>query len=218
MVLPILLARISTVRVQVPTDTYYPLDGMNISVLNDTLVSVIDTATGWLTGQSDLLTDVRANSNDVARDLAWPADYTITFYDSPQDTTYNTHFPVNFKVYNETLQKYSKIAVYDYDNSHSLTVGDLIQIIEFEGAPITANFRKTWNLTYAPFDSTAVPVEPQAGDKFVIRTTKPFRAGDYFNFTTKQLKVDNSLAKDGMAKIGVVPNPYLGCFMGKKKS
>ena len=195
-----------------------PFDGLNLSILNDTLVTVIDTATGWLTGESNLLTDVRANDNDVARDLAWPADYTITFSDTPQDTTYNTHFPVNFKVYNETLQKYSKIAVYDYDNSHSLTFGDLIQIIEFEGDPITANFRKTWNLSYEPLDSTAVPIEPQAGDKFVIRTKKPFRNGDYFTFSTKQLKVDNSLAKDELSKIGVVPNPYLGSASWERRN
>ncbi len=44
-----------------------------------------------------------------------------------------TKFPVNLKVWNNTEGKFSKVAVKDNDGSQSLTVGDLIQILEFQG-------------------------------------------------------------------------------------
>lgn len=193
-----------------------PFDGMAISVLNDTTVTTVDSLTGWETGRSNLQMSVSPDLTPV-RGIAWPADYEIVFSDTPQDTCFiqspplYRRFPVNFKVYNKTENKYSKVAVKDNDGSESLTIGDLITILEFQGAQSQSNVRLTWNITYdAPFDPNATPSYPAAGDKFIVTTKKPFKAGDKFVYTTTGEKVDKTLAQDELSQIDVVPNPYLG--------
>ena len=150
------------------------------------------------------------------RGVPWPADYEIRFSDTPQDTTYinsppfYTRFPINFKVWNNTEGKYSKVAVQDNDMSGSLTINDMIQIVEFVGPPSLTNSRIAWDITYdLPVDPGETPIEPSDGDKFFISTKKEFFTGDYFIFSTKRSSVDNSLAKQQLDKIKVVPNPYI---------
>jgi len=202
-----------------------PFDGLAVTVLNDTAVTVIDSLTGWLIGNSNLVMKVFPDQTPI-RGVPWPADYEITFYDGPADTCYLSSpplyrkFPVNFKVWNKTEQKYCKIAVQDRDQSQSLSVGDVIQILEFKDRIVSpANVRFAWNITYnSPVDPNATPVYPKGGDKFVISTRKPFKKGDKFVVTTKAATTDNSLAKSQLAKIDVVPNPYLGAAAWEKRN
>lgn len=202
-----------------------PFDGLAITVLNDTTVTIIDSLTGWLIGNSNLVMQVFPDQTPV-RGVPWPADYEITFYDGPADTCYISspplyrRFPVNFKVWNKTEQKYSKIAVQDRDGSQSLTIGDVIQIIEFKDRIVSpVNIRFAWNITYnSPFDPNETPVYPKEGDKFVITTRKPFKKNDKFIVTTKASIIDNSLAKSQLSKIDVVPNPYLGAAAWEKRN
>ncbi|BDQ02900.1 hypothetical protein [Ignavibacterium sp.] len=201
-----------------------PFDGMALTVLNDTTVAIIDTLTGWMIGNSNLIVYPFPDATPI-RGIPWPADYEITFYDTPQDTTYiqspplYRRFPVNLKVWNKTEGKYSKVAVKDNDGSQSLTIGDQIQILEFQGAISPSNVRFAWNLTYdAPADPNATPVYPANGDKFLISTTKQFKTGDKFVFNTKAVNVDKNLAKEQLSKIDVVPNPYLGAAAWERRN
>lgn len=201
-----------------------PFDGMALTVLNDTTVAIIDTLTGWMIGNSNLIVYPFPDATPI-RGIPWPADYEITFYDTPQDTTYiqspplYRRFPVNLKVWNKTEGKYSKVAVKDNDGSQSLTIGDQIQILEFQGAISPSNVRFAWNLTYdAPADPNATPVYPANGDKFLISTSKQFKTGDKFVFNTKAVNVDKNLAKEQLSKIDVVPNPYLGAAVWERRN
>ena len=56
-----------------------PFDGMAISVLNDTTVSVVDSLTDWLVGSSNLVISVTRDST-LIRGIPWPADYEIRFF------------------------------------------------------------------------------------------------------------------------------------------
>ncbi len=201
-----------------------PFDGMAVTVLNDTLVTIIDTLTGWLVGNSNLLVYPFPDATPV-RGIPWPADYEITFYDTPQDTCYiqspplYRRFPVNLKIWNKTEGKYSKVAVKDNDGSQSLTIGDQIQILEFQGAVSPSNVRFAWNLTYdAPADPNATPVYPANGDKYIISTNKQFKSGDKFIFSTRAVNIDKNLAKEQLSKIDVVPNPYLGAAVWERRN
>jgi hypothetical protein len=191
-----------------------PFDGMNISIYNDTSVAVIDSVTGWLVGNSNLT--MLVYPDDSNRGLPWPADYELRFSDSPQDTTFihspplYTRFPINFKVWSNTEARYSEVAVRDNDFSGSLTLGDVIQIVEFIGTPSLSNSRIAWNISYDPPIDPGLPTEePVEGDKFLISTTKAFISGDYFTYSTKPSLVDNQLAGQQLGDIKVVPNPYI---------
>lgn len=202
-----------------------PFDGLALTVINDTAVVLIDSLTGWVVGKSNLVMMAFPDQTPI-RGVPWPADYEITFYDGSADTCYISspplyrRFPVNFKVWNKTEQKYCKIAVQDRDQSQSLSLGDVIQILEFKDGIITpANIRFAWNITYnAPFDPNATPEYPKAGDKYQITTRKPFKTGDKFVVKTKAATTDNSLAKNQLSKIDVVPNPYLGAAAWEKRN
>lgn len=201
-----------------------PFDGMAISVLNDTSVAINDSLTGWLIRNNNLTVFASKDATPV-RGIAWPADYEITFSDTPQDTCFiqsppiYTRFPVNFKVWNKTEQKYSKVAVKDNDGSGNLSIGDQIQILEFQGSVAQTNVRFAWNLSYdVPFDPNATLQYPANGDKYVITTTKPFKTGDKFLFSTQGVVIDNNLAKNQLGKVDVVPNPYLGAATWERRN
>jgi len=201
-----------------------PFDGMALTVLNDTSVTLVDSLTGWVVGSSNLAMFVTPDPT-LVRGIPWPADYEIRFSDTPQDTCFLNSpplyrkFPVNLQVWNNTEGKYSKVAVKDNDGSQSLTIGDLIQILEFQGAITPTNARFAWNISYdPPFDPNVVPVEPVAGDKFRISTLKTFKTGDKFSYSTLPVQVDKSMAKDNLSRINVVPNPYLGAATWEKRN
>lgn len=181
-----------------------PGDGLVIHIYNDTTISVNYAESGWLIGNSNL--DMRIQPHQAFPNLAkpWPADYSIKFYDSNVDTSFNFKIPVPFKVWNLTEDREAEFEIWDADQSGSLTVGDSLAIIEFEGAA----FRFAYEVTYkAP--RLGNPIEPQPGDEFIIKTTRPFKTGDYFQFTTKAASVDKQQAKSELEKIKVVPNPYI---------
>ncbi len=52
---------------------------------------------------------------------------------------------------------------------------------------------------------------PTAGDVYVVRTSKPFQAGDQYTFTTLASKFDPAAGGGGslLDSIYVVPNPYV---------
>lgn len=201
-----------------------PFDGMALSITNDTLVTVVDSLTGWLTGTSNLIVYPIPDSTAI-RGVPWPADYEIQFSDVPMDTCFiqspplYRKFPVNFKVWNKTEGKYSKIAVKDNDASQSFTIGDLIQILEFQGAINNTNLRYAWNVLYdPPFNPNETPIEPVGGDKYQISTRKAFKSSDYFIYSTVPVIIDKSLAKNELSSIDVVPNPYLGAASWEQRN
>jgi hypothetical protein len=196
---------------------------MNISIRNDTSVTVIDSLSGWLVGNSNVTMLVTPDNTN--RGLPWPSDYEIRFFSSPQDTTYinsppfYTQFPINFRIWNITEARYSEVAVRDNDFSGSLTLNDLIQIVEFVGPPSLSNSRIAWNITYDPPIVPDDPlIEPAEGDKFLISTAKQFKTGDYFIFSTTPSKSDNELAKTQLDNISVVPNPYISAAPWERRN
>lgn len=205
----------------------HPFDGMGLTVINDTMVTVIDTLTGWTTwtgNKSNLLMFVFPDPTAV-RGIPWPADYEITFSSTPQDTCYLSSppmyrkFPINFRVWNKTEGKFSKVAVMDIDGSLDLSLGDLVQILEFQGDMNITNLRFAWNISYEhPFNPNEVPIYPSEGDKLQITTRKSFKTGDYFVYSTVPVQVDKSLAKDELSRIDVVPNPYLGAATWERRN
>lgn len=203
-----------------------PFDGMALTVLNDTTVSVIDSTTGWLVDNNNNNLNTFVFKDKTSRSVPWPADYEIRFYDTPQDTCYllsapmYRKFPVRYKIWNKTENKFSKTAVKDVDGSQTLTVGDTIQVLEFkDGIVSTSNVRFAWNLVYGfPLNPNETPIEPIEGDKYQISTRKSFKTGDYFSYSTVPVQVDKTLANDALSKIDVVPNPYLGAATWERRN
>ncbi len=192
-----------------------PFDGMLLSVLNDTMVELNNAGTGWVVGSSNVMIQVAPDYLSQTR-VSWPADYEIrwdsTFVDTSAfslgDITY-PRMPVKFHIYKKDTSNnwvQAKFVVQDVDTSGTFTVGDTIRIID--QVVNKRNFMWTWKISYGrPF---GVVKEPQPGDRFAIKTNRPFLSGDYFSFKMTSSRTNNSTAKNQLNQITVVPNPYIG--------
>jgi hypothetical protein len=192
-----------------------PFDGMVFSFFNDTTVSINDSLTGWYGSKSNLnLAAIRYPSGGVS----WPTDYQIEFYDHPVDTIKSStgNMPVNFLITDLNSSKKVVAIIIDNDGSHSLTIGDDIIMTQVEPSNTTV---RTWEIHYqGPMNPAIAPVYPQAGDRFMIYTVKPFADGDYFSFKTKAMSVNNSAANKALSRISVVPNPYIATASWEPRS
>ena len=102
------------------------------------------------------------------------------------------------------------------NSDSTFNANDAIFIVygDSAGKPATdfPTARKSWSVTFFKdtliADSLQSP--PLAGDVFRIVTTKPFRTGEYFSFTTVAPRFDPDSAKSDLSRISVVPNPYVG--------
>lgn len=192
-----------------------PFDGMVVTFRNDTTIDIDREQTGWLVGNSNLDIHVQKHKAFAVLSTPWPSDYEITFYDDYVDTSYNFKIPVKFKIHNLTYDYDAEFEIWDKDGDGELSVGDSLTIIEFVGTM----YKFAWDVTYfPPVNPGETPVEPQAGDRYRIRVTKPFHEGDYFRFTTHSAREDKNLAREQLKNIRVVPNPYIGAAAWERRT
>ncbi len=200
-----------------------PFDGLNLTVINDSTGSLIDSLTGWLVGESNLQISVGPDQSSPAKNEIYPYDYHLVWTDHEVGLTPFYKIPVNFYAMNTTTGDTVEVEIFNKANDpdKTLNIGDEIAIIEriknSQGQNI--DFRLPWRITYnEPAGIGYQPKYPVAGDIYQITSTKPFKQGDYFQFTTKASSIDNSLAKSELNDIAVVPNPYVGTASWERRN
>nr|MBP9211770.1 hypothetical protein [Bacteroidota bacterium] len=198
------------------------VDGIVITVRNDTSIAVIDTASGWLPGsKTNVLLRLNMDKSYPALNKAWPADYEVKFFDTNQDVSAFEDPPVfitdsvKFTITNTTSGYRCKFLIQDIDLNGKFSLGDTIRILD--GYKDASDFKIVYNFAYTfrPFVS---PVTPAEGDKFAIKTTKFFAGGDFFQFKTHGSRMDESAAKSNLARISVVPNPYVSTAKWERRT
>jgi len=143
-----------------------------------------------------------------------PSDYTVIFSDAIVDTSFAdpnlepTPIPVNFRIYNETESTYVKFIFSDVDGDTKLSSTDELVFLEKAS---NGDYVYTWDVKFAnklsdPADTT---YKLGTGDRFVIKTTKPFRKQDLLEFTSVPAIVDNQAAHVALQRVRAVPNPYV---------
>jgi len=157
---------------------------------------------------------VRPDRSSPARNVAWPADYILEFLPEASVETPFTKIKVPFIVKNLTRGDTIKAEILDNNKNKIFDYGDNIVLIEYVGT----NYKLTWNISYLTPFGGQTPIDPVAGDQFKITTTKPFYQGDYFSFTTTAATNDKSLANEELARIKVVPNPYVSTAKWERRT
>ncbi len=202
------------------------LDGFSADITNDTLVTVDPGRTNWITGSSNYIMQVGFSDKypaNASSRVDYPADFEIYFKDPLQgDSSFPTGSfdkPIlsNIQIKNVTENiEHFQFRFYDNDKDGLFTNGDVIYLVFGDSAGKRAtNFRNvhaSWSVSLVK-DTTLSEDEqdpPQPGDVFRIATKKPFRTGEYFEFTSKSPAFDLSKAQGDLNKVSVVPNPYTG--------
>jgi hypothetical protein len=201
--------------------------GFVANISNDPTVSINTAQTKWTTGTSNLVAQAGFDSRFAPayqpRRINYPADFEIRFTAPMQGDTsfpsssFGEGIPSNIIVKNITENTdHVQFIFQDLNNNLLFDAGDAIFIVygDSAGQRASAYFsaRKSWSLTLTQ-DTLIAPSQqrlPQPGDVYRIVTHKPFRTGEYVEFTTHAPSFNQSQAKSDLSRIAVVPNPYVG--------
>ena len=214
-----------------PMGSSTPLvDGFVVEIFNHPVIRYFDERTGWVQNYGTDNEQTSRNPRDLdGLTTTWTATPAVI---DPTESTFSRRTPDNFelrftanKVYRPPLFQTS---VYRRDslnvrafNSNTNTQVDLLWLDVNRNATldpgdqliisdIEPGFgrRLRHRITFTHTGGTSVA--PTQGDVFRIANRKPFKSGDFFQFTTSDARFDPALAKSELDKVAVVPNPYIG--------
>jgi hypothetical protein len=203
------------------------LRGFNLVMSNDQYVTVNTQKTGWVKGSSNYIVQVGFDSRYATayqtRRVNYPADFEITIGAKGQgdlsfpSTGFSTPAPSNITIKNLTENRdHIQFVFRDLKEDSTFNEGDALFIVAGDSAGKSASdfgsAKFSWSVSLIKDTTIAESLQrpPQAGDIYGIVTTKPFRTGESFSFTTVAPRFDPSQAKLDLDKIAVVPNPYVG--------
>lgn len=213
-------------------------DGLRVNITNDWKITRRIDLSGWSPLYDKMYNYTFAPYQAFGilnLGVAYPADYSFIFSDNVEHLSDSLIFlqkrgatvrevlvpPVatNFRVIDNVTGDDVKYAFLDYNRPAGYFIepgklSALDQVVFFEELQDTTII--TWKFAVAGNDS-AVHV-PTLGDTFKIVTTKPFRTGDKFKFTSIATKINNELAKQQLDLIKVVPNPYVAAAIWEPKN
>jgi hypothetical protein len=207
------------------------LRGFAFTLVNDPTVVIDGPNTKWEIGNSNYVVkvgfDQRFAAAYQANEINYPADFEITFTAKGMgDSSFQySSFPPNppqpqpsniiIKNVTENID-HVQFMFRDVNNNQVFDDGDAIFIVcgDSAGKPALdfSSAKKTWSMTLIKDTTIAAALQrpPQAGDVYRISTKKPFRTGEYFEFTTTSPLFNVQQAKYDIKKVAVVPNPYVG--------
>lgn len=204
------------------------INGLALTITNDQAVVVDLPKSKWKIGTSTLVPQVGFDSRFAAgyqpRRVFYPADFEITFtakgqgdVSFPSSSFSTTGQPSNIRIKNLTENiDHVQFIFQDVNNDSTFNGGDAVFIVSGDSAGKSADdflgAKIGWSLSFI-VDTLIAPANqrtPQPGDVYRISTKKPFRTGEYFEFTSKKAAFNAATAISDMHRIAVVPNPYVG--------
>ncbi|KPL08317.1 hypothetical protein AMJ86_01005 [bacterium SM23_57] len=213
-------------------------DGLRLNIDNDWKIQRIIDESGWSPTYDYMYsyTFIPYSAYGILnKGVAYPVDYRIVFTENVDQISDSltmwqqrgtsvlkvTILPTltNFYVIDGTTDERVKYAFLDYRRpaDYFIEKGRLSandQVIFFEESEDTTLV--TWKFALAGNDTTSH--KPTVGDTFKVTTTKPFRKGDTFVFSSKAAEVDAKRAAIEMDSIKVVPNPYIAGAIWEPKN
>jgi hypothetical protein len=203
------------------------MDGFTINIKNDNEVVIDVEKSGWVIGNSNYIVQLGFDSRYApaygGKRIDYPADFEIHLTEPEQgDSTFpSTGFSQpgisNIRVRNltEGIENFQFI-FRDKNNDKLFNDSDAVFVVFGDSlgkkAIRYADARIGWS--FAIFRDTTIPeaqqIAPVPGDVFKLVTKKPYRTGEYIQFTSKAQGFDRDQAVNDMSKIAVVPNPYTG--------
>jgi hypothetical protein len=214
-------------KINGPSEQTLVLEGFSIDIESDTAVVTDFEKTGWVKGNSNYLVQVgfdpRYQAAYSGKKIDYPADFEIIFMDpglgdlSFPATSFSQGIQSNIIVNNLTegiehfqfiFRDFNADQLFNADDAIFFAFGDSL------GKPATnfSNLRVSFSVTLTKDTTISEDQQrpPQTGDIFRVVNKKPFRKGEFFEFTLKGQGFDKAKAVSDLNNVAVVPNPYVG--------
>lgn len=159
--------------------------------------------TNWITA---------VTQDDSPNGVSSPDDFELRWSDEfiyyPPRFQTSTYLRDSLKViaWNLDQDRQAQLLIRDRNQNGSFDVEDELIIME-QPTPAIREFRHRFTFR-TPAGETSLP--PGKDEVFRLSHTKPFATGDFFQFSLTPSSVDTDLAREELANVAVVPNPYLG--------
>ena len=214
--------RINGVEEQTPV-----LNGFTVDIKSDTAVAVDFDKTGWVIGNSNYIVQVGFDSRYQAaylgKKINYPADFEIKLMEPDQGdlsfpaTAFSPPIQSNIIVNNLTEGiEHFQFIFRDANSDKIFNAGDAIFFVFGDSlgkrATNNSNLHVSWSVTLVKDTTIAEDQQraPQYGDVFKVVNKKPFRKGEFYEFTIKGQGFDKTKAASDLNNVSVVPNPYVG--------
>jgi hypothetical protein len=202
-------------------------DGFSLNIFNDTSVVVDFDKTGWLEGNSNYIVNVgfdpRFEAAYRGRKRDYPADFDLYLTEpgmgdtSLPATGFSQPIHSNIIIKNVTEgTDHFQFIFRDVNQDEIFNAGDAVFLAFGDSlgkrAEGFSDAKVSWSITLIQ-DTTIADedqIHPEYGDVFHVAAKKPFRNGEYFEFTSSAQAFDKTLAAGELDDITVVPNPYVG--------
>ncbi|MFC2134710.1 hypothetical protein ACFLTH_08850 [Bacteroidota bacterium] len=203
------------------------IDGFTVEVTNDTAIAVDSENTRWIEGNSNFIVqvgfdDTYAGGYERYR-IDMPADFEIELTEPGQgdmsfpSTTFSQPEQSNIIIRDLTndidhvqfiFRDVEGDGIFGDQDVLFLAFGDSLgkRATDFDDLKVSWSVKLVQDTALAPEDQRP----PQFGDIYKLVVSKPFRDGEYFEFTTIEQSFDAQLASNELDDIAVVPNPYVG--------
>ena len=180
-------------------------EGLHFDLKNDSVPTPKNYGWEWSNGSNSI--DAFVELDNSTRAVAIPEDFEIRVSEFGADTSYNPlaflRTPVNFEVWNTTINEKFKFGLNERVNIDSVLNGGDQIIIYFDVQGFS--YKSCWKITM----DSVLTQEPTPGDIFKLVVSKPFSQLDTYEFVSSSTKISNEVAKSKMNDIYVVPDPYV---------
>ncbi|MDP2883408.1 MAG: alpha/beta hydrolase-fold protein [Ignavibacteria bacterium] len=187
-------------------------DGLRLRVFDYPLVSNNRDSTRWTKGNSTLTSQITVPTfsvgNETIKGVAYPSDYEIRIADRIVDTS-STLFgagatPLSFTVWNTTENHRVPVIISELDGDGKISRFDDMFILEKDRH---GQFIVTWEIFFSGDERAVLPV---TGDVFTLKTIKPIRSNDVFEFTSTATGIagEDRLIPDAIELFQNYPNPF----------
>ncbi len=203
------------------------LDGFTVNIKSDTSVAIDVDKTKWITGNSNYIVQVgfdpRYQAAYLGKKIDYPADFELKLLESGKGdlsfpaTSFSQPIQTNIVVNNLTERiEHFQFIFRDKNSDKIFNDSDAIFIVfgDSLGKKATnfSDLHVSWSITFIKDTTIAEDKQrpPQYGDIFKVVNKKPFRKGEFYQFTLKGKGFDKTKAESDINNVSVVPNPYVG--------
>jgi hypothetical protein len=187
-------------------------DGFRLLIKDFPFPMVNNDSSRWINGSSNLvgevrLIDINTESGTVTA-VPFASDYEIRLSSAIVDTSLALYGasaqPVNFLVWNTTLNRKTKFIYSELDGNGILSEFDELYLMEKDSIN---NYALSWHVQFA---ASGTAVNPISGDKFRIKVLKPLTGTDSYHFIytpPNSVKETNGILKEYSLSQNY-PNPF----------